>query len=370
MMRTHRAITVVAFAGLLAAGCGLASGCGAGTTASSSDVIAPAAAGATSQPAAPVATATATATPTPPSASAISSKTFSSASLGVDKRYFIYLPAGYASSSRRYPVVYMLHGLGGSEDNWPSRMGLGVAADKLGLEAIVVMPDGDDSFYSNNIQSVPYDKCLAGTRFGKKDDMRTYCVKTPRYEDYIARDLVAHIDGTYRTIARRSGRAIGGLSMGGFGALMLAMRHPDLYSAVASHSGVASLLYRGPYPYVTGKAQIADDPKPWIKSAGNFGVVFERAFGTDIANWRAHDPATLGAKLAPGQLAIYLDCGTEDEFRLDNGMQHLHDVLKQAGVAHTYHLVPGRHNTAFWRDRIGHSLAFFRNMLSRTSAAN
>lgn len=287
----------------------------------------------------------------------VKTATFTSKSLGVDKQYYVYLPGGYETSGARYPVIYMLHGLGGSENNWTKYMGLTEAADAMKLAAIVVMPDGDNSFYTNNAIAVPYDKCLAQVRPGV--DMKTLCVKTPRYEDYMTKDLIDHVDRTYRTVADRSARGIGGLSMGGFGALMLAMRNTHLYGATASHSGVDSLLYAGPFPYAKGQVKELDDPKPWIKQAGVFGIIFARAFGDQIGGWRAHDPVHLARKLPKGKLDIYLDCGTEDRFRLQNHAQYLHEVLGELGHEHTWYLGPGKHDAAFWKDRIDDSLGFF-----------
>lgn len=285
---------------------------------------------------------------------------FESAALGVEKQFHVYLPAGYQDSDQRYPVVYMLHGLSGNESNW-RRLGIGDAADEVGLDAIIVMPDGDDGFYSNWVSEVEYDTCLRGSRpFGQELDMRTYCVRQAHYEDYIVQDLVAHVDATYRTIPERDARAIGGLSMGGFGALQLAMKHPDLFGATASHAGVASLLYQGPSPYQRDQVVLTEDPRGYIEQAGAFGRHFERIWGDDIATWRAHDPATLAAGLTDGQLAIYLDCGDEDEFKLHLGNQYLHDLLTEHGITHTFELIPGgKHDARFWTSRVDDSLRFF-----------
>ena len=288
---------------------------------------------------------------------------FLSAALGVEKRYFVYLPAGYKASQARYPVVYMLHGLGGSEDNWSKYMKLTEAADAMQLPAIVVMPDGDNSFYMNSATSADFDACMKGA-----SPTDNACVKNANFEDYIAKDLVAHIDGTYRTRADVSARAIGGLSMGGYGALMLAMLHKDVFSSAASHSGIAALLYTGPRPFVSGKAELADDPVALTSKMGRFGVIFRGIFGDTIENWRAHDPAFLANTLNDGELAIYIDCGTEDEFHLQHGASYLHEILETRGVAHSFTLMPGRHNAKFWGDRIDDSLAFHVSHFEKTGA--
>lgn len=292
---------------------------------------------------------------------------FTSKALGVDKEYMVYLPPGYdTNKNARYPVIYYLHGLGGHEGNWPN-LDLPKQADALKLGAIVIMPDGDDSFYVNAASMwQPYERCLKQRRpFGRETNMKKYCVKKADYETYMTKDLIAHVDATYRTLGSRAGRGIAGLSMGGYGALMLSLRHKDLYAAAASHSGVDSLLYKGPFPYVKGKVQVTTDIKASLKRLGFFGPLFRQVYGTELANWKSHDPATLAQSLKPGELALYLDCGTEDEFRLHNGMQHLHDILLSRKIDHAYYIGPGHHRAPFWKDRVDDSLRFFMKHLAR-----
>ena len=292
-------------------------------------------------------------------AGAVSEGHFRSAALGVEKRYVVWLPPGYATSTRRYPVIYLLHGLGGDENNWTRLGHADAAADKLALQAILIMPDGDDGFYANWITSPDYDKCLHTPRIFSRvpEDPKAYCVREARYEDYIVKDLLAHVDATYRTIADRRARGIGGLSMGGFGALELAMRHPDRFGAAACHSGVDVLLPED------------GDVKHWGRTVEPIGAQVRRIFGTDVAHWRAHDPAVLATRLKDGQLALYLDCGTEDGFNLQASAQVLHDILDRAGVHHAFTLAPGRHDFSFWSARIGESLKFFAEYFSRSKAA-
>ncbi|MFN0245511.1 MAG: alpha/beta hydrolase [Kofleriaceae bacterium] len=284
---------------------------------------------------------------------------FESKALGVTKDVVVYLPAGYASQpTKRWPVFYYLHGLTGNETNWSDGFGLDEAADAMKLGAIVVMPDGDDGFYTDSATPRDYDACLRdGTGlFVPSAPKKTTCVRAAAYEQYIVKDLIAWVDATYRTIATKQGRAIAGLSMGGYGALKLAMKYPDLFVATASHSGVDSLLYLGPDPYVAGKAVLVDNLTKAPKDP--FSQWMIGIFGVDIENWRANDPTSLVGKLAPGTLQIYLDCGTEDEFRLHNGAQYLHDLLLAKKIDHVWYLGPGQHDGEFWRERVPHSLAF------------
>jgi S-formylglutathione hydrolase FrmB len=288
-------------------------------------------------------------------------RSFASAALGVTKGYRVWLPGDYDGGTRRYPVIYLLHGYGGDETDWLKSGKLAQAADALGLGAIVVMPDGDDGFYANWVTPLPYEECQdhRPAAFGRTEPAATYCVRRPLYEDYVVHDLVEHVDAMYRTVADRRARAIEGISMGGFGALMLAMRHKDVFSVAASHSGVVALTYAGPHPYHEGAVTLLTTPalpeKPFPK---DFREQASRVFGDDLASWRAHDPAVLAAGLKDGELAIYFDCGTEDGFKLQDDALYLHEVLAGAGVAHTWELVPGTHAWALWQARVRVGLGF------------
>lgn len=308
------------------------------------------------------------ATPAAPSAKGtVTRRTFHSAALGVDKTYVVYLPAGYDRSTTRYPVFYYLNGLTGSERDWTHGGHIDDAADALGLQAILVMPDGDDGFYTDSTLPIDYDACMkdgTGLFMPMVQHHATQCVRQRNYETYIVKDVVGDVDATYRTIASRDARAIAGLSMGGFGALELSMRHQDEFSAAASHSGVDALLYAGPHPYGTGIVTLVTDVSNWGRTGdpqiNQIGAWMRGIFGPDIANWKAHDPAYLAQKLEPGKLALYLDCGTEDDFGLDAEASYLHDLLDQRHIQHEFFLGPGHHNFEFWAPRVSKSLAFLR----------
>jgi S-formylglutathione hydrolase FrmB len=290
--------------------------------------------------------------------------TFHTDALGVDKQFILYLPASYASSpDKHYPVFYYLNGLGGSELGWTKGGHLDAAADVMKLEAIIVMPDGDDSFYIDSAKPGDYDACRKdGTGlFNAMEDRATECVRTRNYETYITKDLVAYVDAHYRTITTRDGRGIAGLSMGGFGALELAGRHPDLYAATASHSGVDSLLYVGPHPYDAAHVQLLTEIKHVGSDGGSIGAWIFGLFGPDKSFWDEHDPVTLLTKLGPGKLAIYIDCGTDDDFKLDAQASYLHDQLLANKIDHEFFLGPGGHNFGFWQPREPKSLAFLRD---------
>lgn len=281
--------------------------------------------------------------------------------LGVDKAAMVWTPASYdVAPARRYPVVYLLHGLGGDETNWITHGKLPEAAEKLGLEAIVVMIDGDDGFYVDSARPVDYAACLASQPpFHRSESPAAYCVKSSRYETYVVRDVVGWVDRTLRTVPERRARAITGLSMGGFGALMLAMRHKDVFASAASHSGLVAPLYVGPHPYDKARLALATASPGWgADYQPPVRAQITSVLGSSFEAWRAWDPATLAKGLEPGELALFIDCGTEDGFKFHDQARYLHDALTDAGIPHAFELVKGDHTFTLWKDRIGPSLAF------------
>jgi pimeloyl-ACP methyl ester carboxylesterase len=132
----------------------------------------------------------------------------------------------------------------GSEADWVERGGLAAVMDSLvaaGMpEMIVVMPDGDDGFYTSWARPPKWRLCPLRTDL--REPATEFCVRRTRYDEYVAQELVRHIDATFRTLADARHRGIAGLSMGGFGALALATQYPHAFSAAASHSGAVAAL--------------------------------------------------------------------------------------------------------------------------------
>src|ERR1041384_490751 len=144
-----------------------------------------------------------------------------SPALGVSKHVVIYLPPGYERHpARRYGVAYYLHGIFGNESDWVALAEIDRVEDSLiatgRAPLILVMPDGDDAFYTN--WAVPESRaaCLADTLLVRRGT--TYCTERQDYAGYIATDLVHYVDSAYRTLADRRHRGIAGLSTGGYGA--------------------------------------------------------------------------------------------------------------------------------------------------------
>lgn len=292
---------------------------------------------------------------------------FYSTALGVRKHLVVYLPPSYgADSTRRYPVAYYLHGLSGAETDWLSKGSIDVTADSLFAhgtpEMIVVMPDGDDGWYTTWVNQVGYRTCADTLRNEAPD---RYCVEHERYDDYVTRDVVQHVDQHYRTLADRAHRGIAGLSMGGYGALIVALQHTDAFGAAASHSGVLSPMYTGPRPFTepVHYASTVDEIKP---AAGPYWTRFLLYWGTNLDRWRAADvahAAELLVRRGSRLPSLFIDCGRDDGFVDQN--RALHAELTRLGVTHAYAEWPGAHTWRYWSTHAAQSLAWMGTRIGR-----
>jgi S-formylglutathione hydrolase FrmB len=293
-----------------------------------------------------------------------------SQALGTRKQVIVYLPPSYAREPRRrYPAAYYLHGITGNETNWTQRGELHLVMDSLvaaGMpEMIVVMPDGDDGWYTTWNSLPSYDACRRAPPARESAD--GYCVPWPHYDDYIARDLVQFVDRKYRTEPARARRAIAGLSMGGFGAMTLAFAYPGVFSAAASHSGVVAPLYQGPHPF-DGHPAWAGDGAALERTYGRLWPLIHPALGRDTATWWSRDPgrgldrlvAKGGTQAVP---ALFVDVGTEDAIADQSRAFRWH--VEQRGISITYHEWPGQHDFAYWRAHVGQSLRWIASHIAR-----
>jgi S-formylglutathione hydrolase FrmB len=248
---------------------------------------------------------------------------FPSTALGRDVAVAVQLPPSYGAGDRRYPVLYVLHGLFESQEFWEGR---GLAAILEGLwtreqvpELIVVAVDGGNSFFVNG--------------------------RAGRYEDLVTRDAIAYVESAYRVVPGRRGRALLGVSMGGYAALRIAFSHPDVFGAVCAHS--AMLLEEAPTSALGARG--------WQMDA------FHRAFGDPIdpALWSASDPLVLAGKAeARSAPALYFDCGAQDRYGLFEGNENLHRRLAARAVAHEFAILPGDHGYEYVRSVLERSLRF------------
>jgi S-formylglutathione hydrolase FrmB len=258
-----------------------------------------------------------------PATAEIRQATVHSAALGRDVAYVVQLPPSYSAGDRRYPVLHILHGLFEGPDFWEQR-GLPRILEELWRsgevpEMIVVAADGDNSFFMNGPLGA--------------------------YEDLVTRDLPAHVEATWRTLPGREGRALLGISMGGYAALRIALARPEAFRAVAAHS--AMLLEAMP--------TAAAGAGRWHMAA------FNRAFGDpiDAGLWARNDPLAWAARAEPAKTpALYFDCGSSDRYGLFMGNEELHRRLQARGVAHEFALRPGDHGYEYVRSVLGGSLRF------------
>ncbi len=224
----------------------------------------------------------------------------------------ILLPRDYETSTRRFPVLYLLHGYTGDYTNWVKLTHLTEYA--RAYEEIIVMPDAQNSWYVNN-----------------------YTHPQLRWEDYIIQDLIPYVDAHYRTVASRRGRAIAGLSMGGYGAMMLGLKHPQMFIAIASLSGV-----------------VASAEPRYERLEKNEGI--KKAVAADFGPLDnpkrvGDDPFWLIQKLQPQDCPhLFLAIGSSDPFLKQN--RRFVRLLSQLGFRYRYYEVPGKHEWSVWNEQI------------------
>jgi len=217
---------------------------------------------------------------------------------------------------RNYPVLYLLHGLFGSCNNWLELTGL---TDYVaGKELIIVLPDGGDGWYTDS----------AIDELG-------------RFQGYLIDELIPEIEAVYNTIEERTGRAIFGLSMGGYGALKFGLKRPDLFVFAGSISGAF-------------EAPAFSDANPghnWEE----LGPSILKAFGEENSSVRQdNDLFRIVEKIESDRVAglphFYLRCGTEDGFLEAN--RRLAALLEQKSIPYEYLETPGGHDWDYWNHEL------------------
>jgi S-formylglutathione hydrolase FrmB len=245
-------------------------------------------------------------------------------------RYCVYIPEGYDSSApRRYPLLYFLHGLGDNEQTLFNSGGWTLIDDlrhqhKIG-DFLIVAPQGWRSFYINS----------ADGSFG--------------YSDFFLHEFMPYIERKYRVSPGRAGRAINGISMGGYGALRFAFADPQLFSAVSAQSA----------------ALITDTPQELdvaMRSGSPLGNLMAPVFGDpiDIRHWDANSPFLLAKKNAAElrKVAIYFNCGQQDDYGFEKGAAKLNDELSREHIPHEYHPYPGDHSIGYFVSHFGEVMEF------------
>ncbi|MEO6317008.1 MAG: alpha/beta hydrolase family protein [Chitinophagaceae bacterium] len=265
-----------------------------------------------------------------PAGKVMEEKTVKSLLLNKPVKYTVYLPADYDKSERNYPVVYLLHGYTDDNTGWLQFGEVNRYADQAIAAGtippmIIVMPDADSTWYINS-----YD--------GKE-----------KYEDFFVKEFIPAIEKTYRIKAQKNYRGVAGLSMGGYGTLIYALKYPDLFVAAAPLS-----------------AAVFDDDEMIKMPDNNYAAVFGQLFGRglkgkDRLNKAWYDNAIL--KLVETKsvddlkkVKYWIDCG-DDDF-LTKGNCLLHIALTEKMVPHEYRVRDGAHNWTYWRTGITDALQF------------
>lgn len=256
-------------------------------------------------------------------------KTFESKALGAAVTYVAYLPADYETSKTAYPVIYALHGMFESSSFWERRglepQYLELVKSGVAPNAIVVTVDGGNNLFVNSSKG--------------------------RYQDMVTKDLVEYIDKNYRTIAKREGRALLGISMGGYGALNIAFSQPGVFGAVATHSAML----------------LTEIPTIEAGARGGQMRAFTGVFGepVDPAIWKADDPLELAKSVDPKKVpALYFDCGGQDRYGLFKGNEALHAVLDGRKIPNEFAITPGDHGYDFVKSVFAKSLGFLKSRLA------
>jgi len=253
-----------------------------------------------------------------------------SAALGKDMPMIVYLPPGY-DAAMRYPVLYFFHGMLENEQQW-ERIGALEEASALIEEGaiaplIIVLPRLENSFGLNG--QPPTQTSIAGGMVP---------LQGGAYEDYLGTELPAFIEQRFAAATDRESRYVGGLSMGGFAALHLAMRHPGRYARVGGHSPAL---------------------------VENWAWLFP-----DAGTRATRDPQALAATADLHAMHVYLDCGEQDEFQFQFPTRRLSETLVEHGVPTQLVLRPGHHNFGYWSEHVGEYLRFYSPPATRSAAAN
>jgi enterochelin esterase-like enzyme len=248
---------------------------------------------------------------------------FSSHALRSTLHFLIVLPPAYATSGLRYPVVYFLHGLPAGPTSYQALAWIGTALQQTGRQAILVIPQG--------------------SRRPSGDPEYHDWGPGHNWESALAGDLPRYVDQTYRTIATRRGRAIIGLSAGGYGAAILDVHHPAEYAVMESWSG----YFRPTDPTGASTLDVGSD----IDNA--YASVFQQVQRLKVAFARN-----------PTYFAFYV--GSSDPTFVSDNVQ-LDRALRSARVYHVFDLYPGAHTNALWQGHAVRWLAAALNHLASPS---
>ena len=251
--------------------------------------------------------------------------TVSSKILKSERKYAIYLPPGYETSQRSYPVLYLLHGAGDDHTGWVQFGEVQHIADKAIADGtatamIIVMPDAQTGQmgYFNNISG------------------------NWNYEDFFFTEFMPAIEKSYRIKAEKRYRAVAGLSMGGGGSFMYALHHPELFSSACPLSA-----YIGPLNIEEAKTRMKKS-NPEITDEGQIKAYFEKHNALDLVNRMPDDQKKA--------VRWYIDCGDDDFLCEGNCLVHI--AMRKKDIPHEFRTRDGAHNWTYWRDALPVVLGF------------
>ena len=243
--------------------------------------------------------------------------------------YCVLLPPTYDEKKVAFPVLYFLHGLGEDERMLFKTGGWSLVQDLQQQNKIspflIVTPEAKASFYVNS---------------GNGHVL---------YSDFFIHEFIPFIEKRFRVRDGRQWRAISGISMGGYGALRFAFAFPQIFSAVSAES--AALMISSPQ-----QLDIA------MRTGSPLGRLLGPVFGNpiNITHWNENSPFLLAKKnrVAIKKLAIYFNCGRDDEYQFEDGAEALDRLLKQESIKHEYHLYPGNHSASYFLEHLGEIMQF------------
>lgn len=252
-------------------------------------------------------------------ASGIVTREMSSPALQRKWSYAVYLPSGYESSNLRYPVLYLLHGNAGGLFDWANAGRIQPTVDALIASgqippAIIIMPDAGTTWFVD-----------------RKEQMETAFIS----------DLIPDVEKSFRTVTARNGRFVGGLSMGGFGAMRFALKYPEMF-------GAAALL----------SPAIYDPVPPDNSGARRVGIFGSPDFDAEI--WKSLNyPALWAAYLAKKTpVPMYINAGDDDDFFIESEATKFYSLLRRNKQPAELRIVNGAHTWVVWESTIGDALQY------------
>lgn len=229
--------------------------------------------------------------------------------------YIVILPPDYFETDTKYPVLYLMHGLFGNFENWTALTNLTEYAKDY--EFIIVCPDGKNSWYSDNPN-----------------------LENHFFESYIFDEIIPDVESRFRVESRRDSRAVGGLSMGGYGAFKFAFRKPELFCCAASMSGAFDIPN-----FLANEENKWFELHPYIAEA--FADLSKEAVEHEDVFYLAE---TFPAKKNEYLPEFYFDCGQQDSFISIN--RDFSKLLTKRNIPHKFQEIPGGHDWDYWDKRI------------------